>query len=123
MNVQTLVNGDNINPFSRLRDVAVFVCRHNPVIHVIAKLSERVKNNKKRSTIVVFDQIGYVFKENRFGAFGVNDSRYFKKQVASFVFKAALFPGYRKRLTRKARNENVKIRYSGGGDFGYISFY
>ena len=116
-----ILESNDICSCSALRySVITGIC--NNVSYVVIPFRQFVVNAVKCFSVVVFCKVCNILKKDYFGSLFVCNSNYFKKQIASLIFKASLISAHRKGLTRKAGSQNVEIGYRRSLDFSYIAF-
>ena len=111
---------NNINSRSVLR-YSVITGIRNVVSDYIVSFRKSIMNSVKCLAVIVFGQIGNILEKNDFGHLCIRNSHDFKKQISPFIIEAFLVSAYRKRLTRKAGSQNIKIRNIPYIDFSYVS--
>ena len=94
---------NHIDSVSLLR-YAVIACIHNFILRTISEFRHRIVNSQKSLSLVVFNEVGNIFKKNHPRFFCCNNPCRFKKQVSSRILKAFLQSNRRKRLARKTGN-------------------
>ena len=58
-------------------------------------------------TVVVLDEICYIFQKHKAGIVRTNETGNLKKEIASFIVKSLLFATYRKSLAWKSCGDNI----------------